>query len=84
MESTHRTEGAKAQSREDKLIKRLSAVHEALQGLQMAMTRTAVMQMAETYLAIEDAVQYIAERRDGAPGAETEEDPEEDPDAEEQ
>ena len=62
MENTNRAEVT--QSREDWLIGRLGKTYEYLQGLRMAMERNAVMNMAETYLCIEDTVQYLAEKRD--------------------
>lgn len=64
MENTNRAEVTSAQSREDWLIGRLGNIYEYLQGLQMAMARNNVMSMAETYLCIEDTIQYLAEKRD--------------------
>ena len=64
MENTNRAKVTSAQSREDWLIGRLRNVHENLRRLQMVMTRTAVMNMAEAYLCIEDTTAYLAEKRD--------------------
>ena len=62
-----------AQSREDWLIGRLRNVYGLLESLQMTMARTAVMRMAEAYMALDDTMAYLADKRDEQPEAGIEE-----------
>lgn len=62
-----------AQSREDWLIGRLRNVHGLLESLQMTTTRAAVMRMADAYMALDDTMAYLADRRDEQPEAGIEE-----------